>query len=642
MTIDEIKSRTKLRSGLTGLRPDGRPRTLGPVSDLERHIPPEWWTTLFNAVYLKTDGDVVEDHELTRREVDLVVALTGIEPEDRVLDLCCGQGRHALELARRGFKQVAGVDRSRFLIRLGRRRAKKAGLSVQFREGDARKVHLPENSFDCVIMMGNSFGYFESADDDARVLESVKHVLRSGGLLLLDLADGEFLREHFEARSWEWIDDNYFVCRERSLSKDGARLISREVVVSAQEGVITDQFYAERLYSRTAIAELLDKTGYRNVRFHGEYATNSERAQDLGMMARRLLITASVPQKAVVVRKRAPIIFPDVTVLLGDPHLPDSVKLGGQFNPEDMDTVQRLKTALSELGDFRFTYLDQHGTMLQALRQNPPAFALNFCDEGFNNDAFLELHVPAFLEVLGVPYSGAGPSCLGLCYDKGLVRAIAQSLDVPVPAETYVDADDIAGTIPSIFPAFIKPATGDSSIGITQHAVVKTPDEAVEYLTFVRESLPGRSVLVQEFLPGEEYSVGIIGNPGRGWTVLPVLEVDYSKLPPGLPPILSYESKWDPQSPYWTSIRYHRAHLSDELHRLLMDYSLRLFERLGCRDYARFDYRMSADGDLKLLEVNPNPGWCWDGKFFMMAEFDGHSYTDFLRLILDAAQARYA
>ncbi|MFZ5433460.1 MAG: methyltransferase domain-containing protein [Calditrichota bacterium] len=638
--LDELKARYKGRNGHSARKPIG-PRTLGPVSDLERHIPPEWWSTLFNAVYLKTDGDVVEDEQLTRREVDAVIAMTGIEPGDRVLDLCCGQGRHTLELARRGFSGLTGVDRSRFLIRLARRRARKSEQNVIFREGDARKVHLPESSFDCVIMMGNSFGYFESADDDARVLNSVKHVLRSGGTLLLDLADGEWLRDHFEPRSWEWIDENYFVCRERSLSGDKQRLISREVVVSAQEGVITDQFYAERLYSREGILELLERTGYRNIRFHGEYETDSARNQDLGMMARRLLITAAIPQKAVVRPKRAAVRFPEVTVLLGDPRLPDSIKLGGQFNAEDYTTINRLKEALAELGDFKFTYLDQHGTLIPTLRQNPPQFAFNLCDEGYNNDAFLELHLPALLEMLGVPYSGAGPACLGLCYDKSLIRSIATALDVPVPAETYVDADDLAGTIPTVFPAFIKPAQGDASIGITQKAVVENPDQAVEYLTFIRETLPGRSVLVQEFLSGMEYSVGIIGNPGRGWSVLPPLEVDYSKLPPGLPAILSYESKWDPASPYWTDIRYHRARVSDHDYRMMVDYSLRLFERLGCRDYARFDFRTSFDGEIKLLEVNPNPGWCWDGKMYLMAEFDGHSYADFLRMMLDAAQSRY-
>src|SRR5688572_4954646 len=85
-----------------------RTRTLGPVPDLERHLPPEWWRTLFNAVYLRTDGDVVENRSNTVREVDMLVQAAGLELNDRVIDLCCGQGRHCLELARRGFKSVTG------------------------------------------------------------------------------------------------------------------------------------------------------------------------------------------------------------------------------------------------------------------------------------------------------------------------------------------------------------------------------------------------------------------------------------------------------------------------------------------------------------------------------------------------------
>jgi hypothetical protein len=100
---------------------------------------------------------------------------------------------------------------------------------------------------------------------------------------------------------------------------------------------------------------------------------------------------------------------------------------------------------------------------------------LNFCDEGFNNNAFLEMHVPALLEMLGIPYSGAGPACLGACYNKSLVLAAAEAVDVPVPAETYCNSDDLAATIPSsVFPALIKPNFGDSSIGITRDAVVHT------------------------------------------------------------------------------------------------------------------------------------------------------------------------
>ena len=89
-------------------------RTFGPLTDLESHLPPEWWQELFDSLYLKTDGDVVENDANTIQEMDLVIRATGIEPSDKVLDLCCGQGRHSLELARRGFSNVVGVDRSRY------------------------------------------------------------------------------------------------------------------------------------------------------------------------------------------------------------------------------------------------------------------------------------------------------------------------------------------------------------------------------------------------------------------------------------------------------------------------------------------------------------------------------------------------
>ncbi len=210
-------------------------RTLGPISDLERHLPAEWWKTLFNAIYLKTDGDVVENNANTCSDVDLVINAIGLETNDRILDLCCGQGRHSLELARRGFRRVTGLDRSRYLVRLARKRAKEEGLEMRFREGDARKFAFLDNEFDCVLVMGNSFGYFDQEEDDLAVLSTVTRALRSSGKLVMDVTNGNWMRENFEPRSWEWIDENHFVCRERSLSADGDRLISREVVVHAEK-----------------------------------------------------------------------------------------------------------------------------------------------------------------------------------------------------------------------------------------------------------------------------------------------------------------------------------------------------------------------------------------------------------------------
>ncbi len=614
-------------------------RTLGPVADLERHLPNDWWRTLFNALYLKTDGDVVENAANTAADIDLMLGVTGLGSEAQILDLCCGQGRHVLELARRGFRNVSGLDRSRALIRLARSRARSESLDVRFREGDARKFRLPSNSFDCVTILGNSFGYFDRVDDDLSVLKAVARVLRDGGGVFLDLADGDWMRTNFEPRSWEWIDQEHFVCRERALSQDGERLISREVVVHAERGVIADQFYGERLYNAKQIQALLERAGFEAVQVQDAAKTQSLRNQDLGMMAHRMTVVARLKPKTAASKKRST-LFLNVTVLLGDPSLPDRVKRDGHFNPEDIDTVLRMKDALAALEGYSFRYLDRHATLIATLEQDPPSFVLNLCDEGFRNDALKELHVPALLELHNVPYSGAGPVTLGLCYDKALVSAIAQSLGVLVPFETYYDAEDAVTTLPSVFPALVKPVLGDSSIGITKDAVVHNAEELTERVTVLRKTMPGASLLVQEFLRGTEYTVGIIGNPGISHDVLPILEVDYSALDPRLPPILSYESKWELDSPYCTQIRYAETKASREVRNRLVDDSLLLFQRLGCRDYARFDFRANENGEVKLLEVNPNPGWCWDGKMNMMAGLAGWSYSEMLRRILRAARDR--
>lgn len=613
--------------------------SLGPVADLESHLPEEWWRKLFNAIYVKTDGDVVENNENTRLEVDFILAATDIAAHSQILDLCCGQGRHALELARRGFRHVTGMDRSRYLIRLARKRAQAGHLAVTFREGDARTPRLPDGTFDCVCVMGNSFGYFSNKQDDEKVLRAIGKVLRQSGTLVLDLADGEWLRTHHEPRSWEWIDEHHFVCRERSIAADGERLISREVVVHDEMGVLADQFYAERLYTRESITTLLEATGFRNVRYHGRVETRSDRDQDLGMMAHRNLLTADAPIKPAKKKRGAPII--DVTVVLGDPRLPDKVKRGGKFNAEDMDTVLRLKDALAELKEYRFRYLDNHATLVRDLTEQRTDLVCNLCDEGFQNDAFMELHVPALLDMHGLAYTGAPSRALAICYDKGLVRAAAAQLDIPVPAESYVRPGDQGATLPSIFPALLKPNYGDSSEGITQEAVVKDQAELLAYLERLRIDFPDRPVLVQEFLPGREFSVGLLGNPEKGLRALPLLEVDYTKLPAGLPHILGYESKWHPESPYWTTLSYKEAELGEQEQSNLVDYSMRLFERLGCSDYARIDYRTDRDGVIKLLEVNPNPGWCWDGKQNLMAGFAGMRYAELLAAILSAAVERW-
>jgi D-alanine-D-alanine ligase len=615
-------------------------RSLGPVPNLEEHVQPEWWRQIFNSLYLKTDGDVVDDQNVTEKEVDLFTKILDVGPDRKILDLCCGQGPDSLELARRGFSNVEGLDRSHYLVQKARAQARKEVLNVKFREGDARKLPYQPDSFDAVMILGNSFGYFETMEDDLRVLKEVFRVLKPWGRILIDVADGDYLRKRFQPRSWEWIDKQYFVCRERSLSIDKQRLISREVVAHVEKGVVADQFYAERLYTPKSIEEILKRAGFNDIAIHGNIAGQSSRNQDLGMMEKRILVTGAVRKEWSPRKRRKE--FKDVTVILGDPAKPDPLKPLCVFDDDDFYTIDQLKSALRELDGYRYTFINNHDALYHDLVKLKPDtdLVLNLCDEGFNNDPRKELHIPSLLEMLGVPYTGGGPQCLAFCYDKSLVRGIAKEMGIPVSQGFFIKPEDSTFELPFDFPVIVKPNFGDSSFGITQRSVTNSIEELVTAISEIREKFGyEKPILVEQFLSGKDITVGIIGNPTESYNVLPIVEEDYSVLPAELPKICGYEAKWLPDSPYW-KLRSIPADLPDDVEKLVVECCLKLFERLECRDYSRFDWRLDASGNPKLLEVNPNPGWCWDGHLAKMAKIAGMSYSAMLGAILHAAEER--
>ena len=328
-------------------------------------------------------------------------------------------------------------------------------------------------------------------------------------------------------------------------------------------------------------------------------------------------------------------------MLTGDPRLPDPTKRDQRYNEEDFATQRAMREAFEGMAGFRFEFEDDHGALFERFRQDPPDLVINFCDTGFRNVATQELHVPALLEMLGVPYSGASPACMAYLLrqaDRPPARPGAGGRRCRARPIWRPDAPPAA--LPDIYPALIKPNQADGSVGIRQDAVVRSRAEAQDYLAWVQDELPGRALLVQEYLPGPEYGIGLIGNPEAELRALPPLEVDFSGLPAGLNPILSFESKAFPDSPYWTEIKFQRAEAEEATLAAMAGHARRLFARLGCRDYARFDFRCAADGAPRLMEVNPNPAWANDGKLAFMAGFAGIAYPEMLRMILDAARVR--
>jgi D-alanine-D-alanine ligase len=618
-------------------------KTLGPVDDLEVHVRSDWWQTLFNSLYLKTDADLLDDVELTRKEVDLIVSILGLAPEDKILDLCCGQGRHVIELARRGLSNVEGYDRSQYLIRKARIRAQRENLQVRFREGDARKLPYPCDAFDVVTILGNSFGYFDSTFDDRKVIEEIFRVLKPGGKVFIDTSDGDYTKKNFQPRSWEWLDRRYFVCRERALSSDGERLICREVISRIDKGIIADQFYAERLYNKESLFDLLTTSGFSSPTFHTTFSSASAGTQDPGMIEQRIMLSASVEKaRSSTLPTAESRKSLNIAVVMGDPRKKDEVKPACVFDDDDFYTLELMKKALAEIPFMKFTFFDRHETLLDDLkkRAGKTDLVFNLCDEGFSNDPAKELHIPALLEQLNIPYTGGTPQCLAFCYDKSIVRGVAREMQIPVAKGMLVTGDSDLSRLPLSFPLLVKPNSGDSSFGITQKSIAHSREELLEIMEETREIIgSNKPFLLEEFLPGKDLSVGIIGNP-PACTVLPITEEDYSAVPAELPRICGYEAKWLPDSPYW-KIKSVPADLPETTRNEIVQCCLALFSRLGCRDYARFDWRLDAIGRPKLLEVNPNPGWCWDGHLAKMAALAGISYSEMLSAILEAAKERY-
>jgi D-alanine-D-alanine ligase len=114
-----------------------------------------------------------------------------------------------------------------------------------------------------------------------------------------------------------------------------------------------------------------------------------------------------------------------VTVITGDPRLPDSTKRNAQYNEEDVITHEAMKSAFRRIPEFEFDFVDDHSTLLDRFREDRPDLVVNFCDTGFRNRATQELNLPAYLELLDIPYTGAPPAAMVICYDKAIVRLVA-------------------------------------------------------------------------------------------------------------------------------------------------------------------------------------------------------------------------
>ncbi len=200
----------------------------------------------------------------TPAEIDGILNLMNLAPGTTILDLCCGPGRHALELARRGF-QVTGVDRTAAYLEQARLQAQEERLSIQFIEADMR-YFVSSGAFDAALLMFTSFGYFQDPAENRQVLVNVCDSLREGGRVILDLMGKEILARIFKERDWVEVAGDIYL-EERKISRDWSRVENRWIALRGTER--SEFTVAHWLYSAAELTALLKESGFKSVDIYG-------------------------------------------------------------------------------------------------------------------------------------------------------------------------------------------------------------------------------------------------------------------------------------------------------------------------------------------------------------------------------------
>lgn len=242
--------------------PDAAPRTA--LSGLLRRftgsaagpVDPRWYETFFEDDWLELAAD--HDAELTRSEVNFLVRELDLEPGARILDLACGHGRHAVELAARGFR-VTGVDISGPSLALARRRAAERGVDLELERMDMREL-CADSQFTAVCSFSSSFGYLPREEDDLEVLARIARALEPGGHFLIETINAQWLERNFQQRARRRLANGTRITEERRYDREARRSSATWSVVRT-DGSRAELRHSMRIYSCPELCGMFARVG---------------------------------------------------------------------------------------------------------------------------------------------------------------------------------------------------------------------------------------------------------------------------------------------------------------------------------------------------------------------------------------------
>ena len=315
------------------------------------------------------------------------------------------------------------------------------------------------------------------------------------------------------------------------------------------------------------------------------------------------------------------------------------------LEPPADPVIPQLEEALTSLGhEAGCVVVDADITpIISSLRADAPELVVNIA-ESFGGKSALESNVAALLNLLGLRYTGSSPAGLIMAGDKTLTKKILSFHGIKSPefATVYRGALDWAGDI--AFPLIVKPPQEDASLGITATSVVHDLRDLFQKIDELQEQYQ-QPVLVEQFIEGREFYVGVLGNVNA--RALPLIELDFTGFPAGQPKIASWEAKWgdagDAQGAAYEGTRsIFPEDVPAELERRIKQVAIEAFQALRLRDYGRIDLRVTPDEQIYVIEVNPNCYLERQSEFARAAAQDGLEHRALISRIVELAAARYS
>lgn len=302
---------------------------------------------------------------------------------------------------------------------------------------------------------------------------------------------------------------------------------------------------------------------------------------------------------------------------------------------DSIDTVYSIRDALASAG-IRAVLLECDESLPQKLTKTHIDIAFNIA-EGRNGRG-REAQAPALLNLFGIPYTGSDETTLCIALDKALCKRLLSTYRIRTPHYRIVSTEKDIGLGRLSVPVIVKPNAEGSSKGIHDTACIAYTGEELKTLVRRELQLYGGPILVEEFIPGREFTVGLLGN-GDDLRVFPPMEVVFPDHPDGEYQIYSYSVKQNCLS----MVKFEcPAKLDPETEREMVNTARRVYEALGCRDFARVDFRLTKDGKIYFIEINPLPGLAPGySDYPIIAELSGVPYRELVLSVLRAGMSRY-